>query len=175
MTLARRGRAIRKTLLAYGEGQTEKAFLKYLKSVYSWNQNIAVSVCCNSGKCPKTIINNAIKKIKTFLFDKTFILLDKDVEWPEASVNKAVKHEIDLIGCNPCIEGFFLSLLEPKLNLNSLKSDKCKKIFEQKYLNSSEKLEASNYAKIFPKTKLEKMRKKNKKLDRIIKLIANES
>ncbi len=158
------------TVFAFGEAETEKAFLKHIRASYGRNTGLSVRVDCATGGAPQTIIDLAIRR-SNGCFDRHFILLDTDITWPDETVTKAKKNNHELIPANPCIEGFLLSLLEPGIDLSLLTSSQYKKMFEQKYLNEEEKLDYRNYEKILPKSKLEKLRKTNQPLDTIICLM----
>src|SRR5699024_7020427 len=82
-----RKRRIRKTVLAVGEGHTEIGFLKYLRSLYCSTQNrstIAPKVIIKNayGKGPEHIYSTALAERQNKSFDRAFVLLDTDVEWP---------------------------------------------------------------------------------------------
>ena len=67
----------RDTLYAFGEGETEKAFLRHLKSLYSGN-NIKITIKDLSGGCPDDMIDKAIRIILNGSYDKKFIVLDEE-------------------------------------------------------------------------------------------------
>lgn len=163
-------RYVKVTVFAFGEAETEKAFLKHIRVSYGRNTGISVRVDCGNGGGPEAIIDLSIRR-GNGLFDRYFILLDTDIPWSDTAINKAKKGNHELIPATPCIEGFLLSLLEPKIDLSVLTSTQCKKMFEQKYLNQDEKLDYRNYEKILPFAKLEALRKTNQLLDRIISLM----
>lgn len=158
------------TVFAFGEAETEKAFLKHIRTSYGRNTGISVRVDCANGGGPHTIVDLAIKR-SNCSFDRHFILLDTDIPWPDEVIKKAKESNHILIPANPCIEGFLLSLLEPRTNITVLTATQCKRIFEQKYLNREEKLDFRNYEKILPKSKLDAHRKTNQVLNEIISLM----
>lgn len=157
------------TVFACAEGETEKAFLKYLKSIYCKNSSIHVKV-----KIIKRI-DKIIRCKKASAYIYTFYLKDNDVPLSQESKRKAEKNKVKIIEIQQCIEKLFLLILNHKFkckfsNTNNV-SDLYKKEFEKKYLDKKEKLNSENYKKIFPKTLLEKRRKKISDLDKIISIM----
>ena len=112
-------RYVKLTVFAFGKAETEKAFLKHIKVSYVRNTGVSVRVDCGNGDGPEAIIDLAIKRGND-LFDRYFILLDTDIPWSDAAISKAKKGNHELIPATPCIEGFLLSLLEPKIDLSVL-------------------------------------------------------
>lgn len=164
------------TILAFGEGQTEKAFLKYLGSIYILRESgISITYDYAGGKDPEYMIDRVIRKKKCGDYFRTFILMDSDKEILDKTKVKASKNKILIVCSNPCIEGLFLDILEGKLNQTSRNSKQCKKEFEGKYLNNNDKMEERKYEKIFNLEKLELARKKVATVDDLIKIFKNES
>lgn len=158
------------TVLVLGEGETELAFLKHIKLIYGQRGNgKSTTPESAGGKGPDYILKRAIRKSADY--DRTLVLMDTDNKWPKGLVDEAEKKKIILIGSEPCIEGFFLSLLESKKKYNSLSSPKCKDRFHRDFLNEKHKVDPRKYAKIFSKKVCEVLRKKSKNLDKIIKMI----
>jgi RloB-like protein len=158
------------TVFAFSEAETEEALLKHIRASYGRNTGVSVRIDSAHGKSPETIIDLAIRR-SNCIFDRHFILLDTDIPWSKQAINRAKKNGHELIPATPCIEGFLLSLLEPKRDISVLTSEQCKEMFEQKYLSKEEKLDYRNYDKILPLAKLELLRKTNPLLDRIICLM----
>mgnify|MGYP001581243660 CR=1 FL=1 len=117
------------SVFAFGEGETDGEFLKHIRSTYGRNTGVKTSIDNGNGKTPKVIIEQAIK-LSTNSFNRRFILLDTDIVWSDSVKKLAKINKIELIGATPCLEGFLLSLLNPKMNINILNSKKCKDIFE---------------------------------------------
>lgn len=164
------------TILAFGEGQTEKAFLKYLGSVYILRESgISIDYDYAGGKDPEYMISRVIRKKKAGDYSKIFILMDSDKEVSGKTKTKASKNKILIIYSNPCVEGLFLDILEEKSNSTSKNSQLCKREFESKYLNESDKMDEKKYEKIFNFDKLELARKKVKTIDDLVKILKNES
>lgn len=87
----------RKPILAFGEAQTEKAFLRYIKATYGRNREVAITVDCFNGGSPNSIIESAIRHCLQTSYDRCFILLDTDLTWNQEVKNKAKTHKITLL------------------------------------------------------------------------------
>lgn len=163
------------TVFAFSEAETEKAFLKHIKKSYGRRIGITVTIDCAHGGSPGSILESAIRHCRIPDYERRFILLDTDRPWSQTLRDKAKNNKIELIPATPCIEGFFLSLLELNFNPDISTPRKCKRLFEEKYLDRRNKLNYRNYEKIFPLNKLENLRKNNKILDKIIRLMTDVS
>lgn len=73
-----------------------------------------------------------------------------------------------LVGSTPCLEGLFLSLLNPKIDYNSWSSNKCKRQFEKDYLGTRRTITSKDCERLFPKKVLDNAREKNQTLKQII-------
>ena len=72
-------RTLLSTLIIVGEGIHEKAFLSYLKSLYSSNTNQKIKVDSADGGSPEDIVRTAVNKSKGIAYDRKFILMDSDI------------------------------------------------------------------------------------------------
>ena len=114
-----KGKTIKPTFFVFCEGETEEAYIKYLRSSYRLPIEIDPKVAGSS------ITNRYISEYKKHRpvhpKDKTFLIYDCDVE---ALMKKL--HEIkdaDLLSSNPCFE--FWYLLHCQNQTTSLTSDDC--------------------------------------------------
>jgi len=159
------------TVLAVGEGETEEAFLKFLKALYNKRDNgISIKVKYAGGGGPECVIDHTIR-MNPENYDRTFVLIDKDKPCSQKHIDKATKLNIKIIWADPCVEGFFLKIRGMRINTNVHNSAHYKKIFEDKYLNSNDKLIPEKYDQIFSLALLEKSRKLVDELDQIICLM----
>lgn len=62
----KKNRGVKKTILMYGEGLTEKVFLKYLKWLYIDNSKMAVKIKSGRGGSPKSLVMGRFKRIRLF-------------------------------------------------------------------------------------------------------------
>lgn len=159
------------TVLAVGEGETEEAFLKFLKLLYNERDNgISIKVKYAGGGGPECVIDHTIK-MNPENYDRTFVLLDKDKPCSPKHITKARKPNINIIWTDPCIEGLFLKIRGMRINTNVHDSAYYKRIFENKYLNGNDKLIPEKYDQIFSLVLLEKSRILVNELDQIILLM----
>lgn len=112
------------TLIIVGEGPVEKAFLSYLKELYSQNTGQKVKVDAADGGSPENIVRTTIGKTKHADYDRKFILMDSDIEVSAKVHAMARKAGIEIIQSEPhCLEGMLLNLLGQKVPATS---QKCK-------------------------------------------------
>ncbi|MFC1546407.1 RloB domain-containing protein, partial [bacterium] len=163
-------RRTKKTVLIVGEGPTEKAFLRYLKELYiTRDMDVSLKVECASGGSPRNVVEKTIRLCGSRGYDKCFVLIDADVSFNGdkklvSRMNK--KPKIKILKASPCIEGLFLLILNHK---ESLTSEKCKSLFESKYLASDKKTDWRSYERIFTKQMLDDNRKTINELNVILK------
>lgn len=164
------------TLYVFGEGSTETAFLKYIKSIYSRNRNLSVKIKNLYGGCPENMINKTIRIIKGGNYEKKFILIDGDIEISPDYKAKAEQFDIEIIVVLPCIEGLFLIILgKNEQTVFNMTVENCKNKFHTNYLDRHRKLNYTEYRKIFSINLLEEKRKTIKILDRIILYMTNKA
>jgi hypothetical protein len=162
------------TVLAVGEGETERAFLQFLKGLYNKRDDgISIKVNYAGGGDPECVIDHAIK-LNPRNYDRAFVLLDKDLLCSPKYLKKARTHKLELIWCIPCVESLFLQILEPAFEPSVKSTTECKRLFEGKYLGENEKLDPEKYAKIFSLEFLESRRRQVQELDIIVKLMTEK-
>lgn len=168
----RRIRHAQKANLFVGEGLTEKVFLGYLKSIYHKREcGTNVKIESGDGGSPKSIVDKTKRIMQFASYDDVFILLDDDIPCPDNLVSQAAKNRISISCSSPCIEGLFLDILQHSgFNSATSRSSECKKVFHQNYIPEKKKYQKDNYTRVFPKSLLEKQRKKIPLLDVIIKV-----
>ncbi len=161
-------RLIRKTVLAVGEGETEQAFLKFLKQIYSHNKGIFIKVKWGKKGGDLTGELDKVRRIhENEGADYVFLLRDLDTKEFVSGENR---NGIIIWGSCPCIEGLFLDILTPKIRKSFWNSKTCKKEFEKNYLNKKQKLDSRNYDKIFSKNLLNKSRQNIPVLNNILNI-----
>jgi hypothetical protein len=100
------------TVLIVGEGASDEAFLKHLKSLYiSRTSGVRVKIINAQGGSPDNIVAYTARQIQNVSFNRTIVVMDTDVPWEQKTLNKAKRHKIKLIGSKPCIEGLMLEVL----------------------------------------------------------------
>jgi hypothetical protein len=159
-------RRVRRTLLVVGEGQTETAFLGFLRSLYcADNDGVGVTIRNAKGRGPSNVIGYAVKIGKRNDFDRCVALLDTDIPWKAEDERMAKRYAIRLIGSNPCVEGLFLSILGERVPEAS--SD-CKKAIRGKY-RGLDLTRKESYAELFDKGRLEAARGRIDALDELLR------
>lgn len=156
----------RQTLLAVGEGHSEAAFLKHLRSLYcASGVGLSVTVKNAYGKGPDNVIEHSLRLAATAAYDHRLCLLDTDIEWPAAMRNKAKRKKIFLIGSEPCLEGLLLDILGQSKHGTSTD---CKRSLRS--ITKSEMTEPTDYKTLFIKQTLDQARKRISALDELIKM-----
>jgi len=159
-------RRTKPTVLFVGEGKTEVALIKHLKSLYQPERNPPVRIDTADGKDSGRILRTAIKRSQMEARDAIVCLYDLDKALPANDyAHVKSKRLFKLLGSNPCIEGFMLEILEKPVPLGS--SDCKHKICP--WLCGKE-TDASSY-KVFTKELLENRRQTLPHLDKILTLI----
>lgn len=109
---ARTRRSVSHTVLLVGEGTTEQAFLKHIKSLYiSRGCGVGVTIRNAHGKGPDHVVDYAIGQCRNAAYDRVVTLLDTDLEMSAAARRRAGAKKLQIIGTSPCIEGLLLAIL----------------------------------------------------------------
>lgn len=158
-----------KTLLIFGEGFDEEMFLKHLRNLYSYKNNVAITIKKGKGGDAQSIIIDADKEQGAF--DRRIVVLDNDKSKTEMvkARQEAKKRNIELIENTPCLESLLLTILNYKPNGKD--SNWCKNEFESKYLDKKKRGEPSEYAKLFPKKLLDIKRSKILELNKLVSIM----
>ncbi len=155
----------------YGEGLEDEVFLKHLRSLYSRDSGVRVTIRNGKGGHPADVVINAANQPGQF--SQRIVMLDNDMS--EADMNmarqEAEKRNIALIENKPCLEAILLAILNGGKSYADKKSPWCKKEFESKYLDSKKRTDIREYEKLFPKAALDAVRSKVPELDKIISLM----
>lgn len=162
-------RPIKTTVLAYGEGEDEKIFLRHLVWLYCRRDKVSVSTSSAGGGDPTHMLHGAIRFRRGEKRDLEFILLDTDVPWPQEMKDLAEKEGFKLIGNEPCLEAFFLDILESPKPWQGAGTGRCKEFFEEHCLERN--FNEDECVRLFPKSLLNTARRRNNTLDMLIKMI----
>jgi hypothetical protein len=156
----------RKTLLAVGEGKSDAAFLKYLRSIYcSGGSGVTVTVRDASGKGPSNVIGTAIGALRISSYDKKLCLLDTDLVWTEQNKSDAKRKKIELIGSTPCLEGLLLQILGRAVPASS---PDCKQ--QLKIITGKDMFDPDDYPANFGYAVLQNQRAHIPELDKLLRL-----
>ena len=105
-------RSARHTILLVGEGTTDWAFLKYIKSLYIIRGcGVSAKVLNARGKGPDHVVDYAIRQRQNAAYDRIIALLDSDLEISPAAHKRTKSKKIHIIRAKPCIEGLLLKIL----------------------------------------------------------------
>ena len=108
----RKGRAARHTILLVGEGTTDSAFLKHIKSLYiSRGSGVSATVRNARGKGPDHVVDYAIRQRLNTAYDRVAALLDADLEMSPSAHRRARSKKVQIIKAEPCLEGLLLKIL----------------------------------------------------------------
>ncbi len=157
-----------KTLLIFGEGLGEEMFLKYLKSIYACDCNVAITIRKGKGGDAKSIVVDASKIPGAF--DRKIVVLDNDksAEEMKKARQEAKNRGIEMIENTPCLEFLLLNILGANTQSNSAF---CKSEFESKYIAKQRRGDVNRYKELFPKEKLEKKRGTINVLGRLVTIM----
>lgn len=109
---ARIRRAARHTVLLVGEGTTDWAFLKHIKSLYiSRGCGVSATIRNAHGKGPDHVVDYAIRQCRNADYDRVVTLLDTDLPMSAAVRGRARSKKVRVIESTPCIEGLLLKIL----------------------------------------------------------------
>jgi hypothetical protein len=144
----RKPHTTRATALIVCEGFTEEAFCKHLKALYAHTCGVVVSLANARGGSPEDVVQLALNRRG---YDRTIVFFDTDRPLSQRLRNRSLKaghlHAIS----EPCVEGFFLALLNRQVPRTS---DDCKRAVEA-LLGRQNKTEAKSYQTLFPKAYLD--------------------
>ena len=105
-------RVARRTVLLVGEGKTEWAFLRHIKSLYiSRGCGVSAKIRNAHGRGPSQVVDYTIKQRKNAAYDRVAVLLDTDLEMSTTAQKRVSSKKIQIIGSTPCIEGLLLKIL----------------------------------------------------------------
>jgi hypothetical protein len=157
--------------LIFGEGLNEDAFLRHLRSLYSYNSNVAVTIRKGRGGTADGIVIDASNIPGDF--DRRVVVLDNDKGQREMNnARSEAKHRgIILVENTPCLEALLLAILNDGKTYSAKVSSWCKSEFESNFLTKKKRAEMDEYVKLFPKTVLDKQRLKIPGLNSLILLM----
>lgn len=102
-----KGKEINPTFYIFCEGETEEAYIKYLKIKYRLPIEIILKITGN--KISERIIRNKIKSSETHSKDKIFLMYDLDVEGFTEKLNDLKNQtKAELLVSNPCFELWYI-------------------------------------------------------------------
>lgn len=166
-------RTVLTTVLIVGEGDTEKAFLDYLKSLYvTRGSGVSVTVRNAHGKGPMNVVDTAIRQSRIGEYEIVAVLMDTDLPWTDEVIKLAHKRKqpLCLIGTTPCTDGLLLQILSEKA---PEQSSRCKEVLHARMNRKPFVKEA--YAQDFPKQLLDEKSMGIPALKKLLELMAGLS
>lgn len=104
-------RAIKWSVLAVGEGDSEKAFLEHLKAIYvDRHCGVAMTIRQAYGKGARNVIDHAIRYSRGLSYSRVIALADTDTDYDSSVQCMADAHPMVLIASQPCFEALLLRL-----------------------------------------------------------------
>lgn len=164
-----RRRRTKKTRLLYSEGAQDKAFLDYLKTVYS-SECYNVDIKRGAGGNQIDLVNQAYKKGRPY--GEVFLKLDGDRDSAEMAAADTLADELGVIilRSTPAIEKLLLNILEPDKGISSWSTKRMKGYLEKEYIPPVKRTDSRAYADRFNKDVLEEARARLPELESILRL-----
>ena len=164
-----KSRKANRTFLLVGEGDSDVAFLKYLKGIYlPRGCGIAAKVRNAHGKGPDHVIDYSIRQCRNVAYDQVIVLMDSDLKLSSKAFRKAKSKKFEVILANPCLEGLLLKILERHVPSNSKNCKRRLSAMLQSPLTSPD-----NYAQLFPKKYLDERRQNVDELNQLLNLFSS--
>ena len=156
------------TLLLVGEGATEVAFLRHVKSLYvsrGWGLSVAIKDA--HGKGAKHVIDWTSRQIGDY--SKKAAMVDTDQDWSDAVQKKANASKITVLKSEPQIEALLLRILgESDVGDAVQLKKRLKKIMNRDLLNQDD------YSNHFDRDRLEECRHREPTIDVLLDLLGSK-
>ena len=167
----RKERAASHTILLVGEGATDTAFLKHIKSLYiSRGCGVSAKIRNAHGKGPDHVVDYAIRQYRNAAYDRVVALLDTDLEMSATVRRRAISKKVQIIGAIPCIEGLLLKILGEHVPVTSAQ---CK--VQVGSLLHARLTDPEDYRTNFPKDFLDERRNDVPELGRLLGYLSLEN
>lgn len=156
--------------LIYGEGPSDAAFLKHLKSLFaSRGSGFEIRADGDEGGDPVHVLQKCLNYRGGMEYATRTILMDTDRPWhPQEVIARAGQNKITLLKSEPCLEGLLLSILAQPVPTTARD---CKREFHDNWIIESHMLTAASYAKHFPEAVLRERAKTIPTLDALIRIM----
>lgn len=142
-------RAERYTVLAVGEGNTEVAFLRHLKALREIRGTRSIDIQNGHGGDPGYTVERARRLANYRSYRKVLVWVDADrIESDDDLTNlRREARGMTVLVSKPCVEAFFLGLLEPETDWAAGSTLDAKRHFHQAYLPEGEKTQREAYTR----------------------------
>ena len=148
----------------------ESIFLKYLRSLYSSDSGVSITIRAGRGGGVRSIVIDAAKEFAQL--DRRVVVVDCDRGSKEMNLarKEAKEKEIEMLENHPCLEATLLAILNHGKKYEDKSSAWCKKEL-YKYIDEKKCTDSPSYLKVFPKKLLDTERVNVLELDRLISLM----
>ena len=167
----------KKSLILFGEGKSEAAFLNHLRSLYRPKLlNTRIHIDAGRGGSPQCVADRLMRQhLDLKSSDGVLLLIDSDIEI-DLKLKKELKRcSVKLLLSEPvCLEGLFLKLLDDKGSKKVKRgAPHLKAYFQKTYLNTDRNCEyvaklKKACSKLFPERLIEQKRNENPTLETIL-------
>ncbi len=148
----------------------ESIFLKYLRSLYSSDSGVSITIRAGRGGGVKSIVIDAAKEFAQLDYRVVVVDCDRGSKEMNLARKEAKWKGIEIIENCPCLEATLLAILNHGKKYEDKSSAWCKKEF-YKYMDGKKCTDISSYSKVFPKKLLDIERINVWELDRLISLM----
>lgn len=159
-----------RSVLLFGEGARDEAFLKHLKSCYySRGCGFVIDIKSGNGGSPDDIVSACIAQIGIGSHELRTILMDTDIPWTKTAADRAKMHQIELLGSSVTLECWLIGLVTGKVWRYN--TSRAKSYFSRHHLRSEDPTDPLSYGRCLPLELLEMRRKTDHVLARLINLM----
>ena len=170
-------RTIQKSLVLFGEGKSEAAFLSHLRELYR-SELLNTRICIDAGRggSPQCVADRLMSKhLDLKSLDGALLLIDSDTTIDKKLEEKLKNLSVKLLFSEPvCLEDLLLRLLNDD-SLRRVKNNavQLKKYFQKTYLKTDRGCEyiaklKKTCPKLFTKSLIEQKRNENQVLETIL-------
>ncbi len=140
----------RTTVFVCVEGDSEEAFIKFIRKKYSRGKTY-ITVENAYGGSPDVVAEIAIKSISRLDVSHKIVWFDDDKDLSKEWEEQLKSDGFTILRSNPCLEGELFQILGEEKKYRRNQAKRCKKDFQRKYLNERTCLEIDDCEKLFDK------------------------
>lgn len=170
MKSSARRRHVARTVLLVGEGDSEVALLRHLKTIYVLRgSGVAVTIKNARGKGAAHVVDVAIRQARNAAFDVKVTLLDTDTDWNVKTQATARRAKVQVVTADPCLEALLLAACGYPVQGKTPRA--LKHEFSARFGASA--FEPKVYEKHFSREVLETVRAHSSQLQQLIEVLLN--
>ena len=142
-----------------------------MRSLYSYNSGVSVTIRNGKGGNPRSIIINAVNEPGDF--ERRIVILDNDKGKQEMKQarDEAKMSGVEILENSPCLEATLLAILRPKQDFSTKESAWCKREFESNYMDKKKRTGLEEYNEVFSKQILDHQKNTIPELKTLINLM----